>query len=80
MSGRPVKRSIMIAGHRTSVSLEGPFWQGLKELADAEDLTVAQLIAQIDAARGDVDTGLSGALRVAVLRHYQDLAGPRSGE
>ena len=72
MSGRPVKRSIMIAGHRTSVSLEAPFWDGLKVLAEDRDLTVAQLIAEIDAAR--VEMGLSGALRVAVLRYYQELA------
>ncbi len=69
MPGRPVKRSIMIAGHRTSVSLEEPFWTGLKVLADSRGLTVAQLIAVIDADR--IETGLSGALRVAVLRYYQ---------
>ncbi len=80
MSGRPVKRSIMIAGHRTSVSLEGPFWDGLKALADSRGLTVAHLIAEIDAARGDADTGLSGALRVAVLAYYQDLAHAHRGD
>ncbi|MGI9386155.1 MAG: ribbon-helix-helix domain-containing protein [Methyloligellaceae bacterium] len=71
-SGRPVKRSVLIAGHRTSVSLEAPFWDGLKVLADARGLTVAQLIAEIDAAR--VETGLSGALRVAVLEFYRGMA------
>ncbi len=72
MSGRPVKRSIMVAGHRTSVSLEAPFWDGLKVLAEVRGLTVAQFIAEIDAAR--IETGLSGALRVAVLRYYQELS------
>jgi len=72
VSGRPVKRSVLIAGHRTSVSLEAPFWDALNELAHTRNITVAQLIAEIDSKR--VETGLSGALRVAVLRHYQELA------
>ena len=74
MSGRPIKRSVLIAGHRTSVSLEEPFWEGLRALAEGRGLTVARLIAEVDAARGDADTGLSGALRVAVLMHYRALA------
>lgn len=74
MSGRPIKRSVLIAGHRTSVSLEAPFWDGLKVLARARQQTVAQLVAAIDAERGDADTGLSGALRVAVLAYYRDRA------
>lgn len=77
MSGRPVKRSVLIAGHRTSVSLEEPFWDGLKVVADMRGLTIAQLIAQIDAERGDADTGLSGALRVAVLEYYRNLVEDR---
>jgi predicted DNA-binding ribbon-helix-helix protein len=72
---RPVKRSLTIAGHRTSISLEPDFWEALAEVANAEGLTVAALVARIDEARagaGDVDAGgLSGAVRVYVLRHFR---------
>ena len=61
-SGRPVKRSLTIAGHRTSISLEPAFWEALKALARAEKVPVAELIATIDAARGEA--GLSSAIRV----------------
>lgn len=66
------KRSLTIAGHRTSVSLEEPFWDGLKEIAAAERLTVAALIATIDTRREAVN--LSSALRLHVLAHYRRLA------
>ena len=72
---RPIKRSLTIAGHRTSISLEPEFWDALAEVAAAEGLTVAALVARIDetrAAAGDVDAGgLSGAVRVQVLRHFR---------
>lgn len=58
------KRSVMIAGHPTSVTLEEPFWDALKDLAAAEGLSVNALIERIDAGR----TGnLSSAVRVYVL-------------
>lgn len=65
MSG-PVKRSIMIAGHSTSISLEPPFWDALKEAAAAEGLPLSALVARIDAERieGDVPANLASALRV----------------
>ena len=63
------KRSLSIAGHRTSVSLEEPFWDALKEIAAAEGLTVAALIATIDTGREAVN--LSSALRLHVLAHYR---------
>lgn len=63
------KRSLTIAGHRTSVSLEEPFWDALKEIAAAEGLTVAALIATIDTGREAVN--LSSALRLHVLAHYR---------
>ncbi|HEY5794996.1 MAG TPA: ribbon-helix-helix domain-containing protein [Bosea sp. (in: a-proteobacteria)] len=66
------KRSLTIAGHRTSVSLEEPFWDALKEIAAAEELTVAALIAQVDSGREAVN--LSSALRLYVLAHYKRLA------
>ena len=67
------KHSLTIAGHRTSVSLEEPFWDALKEIAAAERLTVAALIATIDTGREAVN--LSSALRLHVLAHYRRLAG-----
>jgi predicted DNA-binding ribbon-helix-helix protein len=68
------KRSVTIAGHRTSVSLETEFWDGLGALAAARGRSVAALIAEIDEAR---DGNLSSALRLAVLRFYRDGAAGR---
>ena len=60
------KRSISIAGHRTSISIEAPFWDALKEMAEADGTSVAALVARIDAARSP-DDNLSSAIRVEVL-------------
>ena len=62
----PVKRSIMIAGHSTSISLEPVFWDALKEAAAAEGLPLSALVARIDAERiaGDPPANLASALRV----------------
>jgi predicted DNA-binding ribbon-helix-helix protein len=70
------KRSVTIAGHRTSVSLEDEFWQALAEIAGERGLSTTRLIAEIDEARND--RGLSAAIRVFVLNHYQERreAGP----
>ncbi len=68
----PVKRSVTIAGHRTSLSLEPEFWDALNTLAAVRDMPLAGLVAAIDEARGR--TNLSSALRVAVLK------ATRSGE
>lgn len=67
---RIVKRSIMIAGHGTSVSLEPEFWDGLKELARHRQISLAQLVAALDAERQEGN--LSSALRLAVLAFYRD--------
>jgi predicted DNA-binding ribbon-helix-helix protein len=64
------KRSIAIAGHRTSISIEEPFWQALKEIADAEGKSLAAMVAAIDAARTP-ETNLSSAIRLHVLRHFR---------
>jgi predicted DNA-binding ribbon-helix-helix protein len=64
-SGRVVKRAIVIAGHRTSVSLEDAFWRLLKEIAATEGVSLAALAARVDAGRGEAN--LSSALRVFVL-------------
>ncbi len=62
---RPVKRSFSIRGHRTSISLEEPFWEALKEAAARERVSLAGLIARIDESRGSA--GLSSAVRVWIL-------------
>ncbi len=59
------KRSLAIAGHRTSISLEEVFWQGLRQIAQHRNVSVAALVAEIDAARGAAN--LSSAIRVFVL-------------
>jgi predicted DNA-binding ribbon-helix-helix protein len=66
MSNGPVKRSVTIAGHRTSLSLEPEFWDALNQLAEARGQSLAGLVAAIDEARGQ--TNLSSALRVEILR------------
>lgn len=66
---RPLKRSFMIAGHATSLSLEAPFWAALKEVAHSRGLSVAALVAEIDRKRGD--TGLSSAARICILAHFR---------
>ena len=66
---RPIKRSVAIRGHRTSLSLEPEFWDELKHIADARGLSLAALIAEVDLARGEAPgTNLSSALRVFVLK------------
>ena len=66
---RPIKRSFTIAGHGTSISLEEPFWQGLREAARSEGCTVAALVERIDRQRGGA--GLSSAVRVWLLEFYR---------
>ena len=68
-SDKPEKRSFKIAGHRTSISLELPFWEALRELAARDGLSMAQLVASIDEARGR--TNLSSAVRVHILAQYR---------
>ncbi len=71
MSARPVKRSLTLRGHRTSVSLEDAFWAAFRDIAAAENKPLNQLAAEIDAAR-DVDVGLASAIRVYVLERFRD--------
>ena len=70
MNNRPVKRSLTLKGHRTSVSLEDDFWSAFREIAAAEDKPINLLAAEIDAERG-VDCGLASAIRLYVLRHFR---------
>jgi predicted DNA-binding ribbon-helix-helix protein len=69
MKSPVVKRSIVIAGHKTSVSLEDAFWKGLKEIAMGRDLTLSELVAAIDSERAQGN--LSSALRLFVLDHFR---------
>ncbi|SHJ31641.1 Ribbon-helix-helix domain-containing protein [Palleronia salina] len=66
MSGPPVKRSLTLRGHRTSVSLEDPFWREFRRIAAEDGRPLNDLAAAIDAAR-DPETGLASAIRVFVL-------------
>jgi len=70
-----VKRSIVIGGHKTSVSLEDPFWAAMKEIAAFRRMTLAELIGQIDADRDH--SNLSSAIRLFVLDHYMSHAPAR---
>lgn len=63
--GGVVKRSLTVAGHRTSVSLEPPFWAALARIAAEGGISIPALVAAIDAERGDAN--LSSAIRVHVL-------------
>ena len=68
-----IKRSVTIKGHRTSISMEPPFWSCLQQIAEERGLSVSALIAEIDATRtaalssGQDQGGLSGTIRVFIL-------------
>jgi predicted DNA-binding ribbon-helix-helix protein len=64
-----VKRSVVIAGHKTSVSLEDAFWKSLKEIARSTSMNLSDLIAAIDSERNH--TNLSSAIRLFVLNFYR---------
>ena len=74
MSGRPVKRSLTLRGHRTSVTLEDEFWTAFRDIAEARGLALNALAAEIDEAR-DLDTGLATAIRLYVLAWFRERAG-----
>jgi predicted DNA-binding ribbon-helix-helix protein len=73
MKSPVVKRSIVIAGHKTSVSLEDAFWKGLKEIAAGRNMTLSDMVASIDGGRRQGN--LSSAIRLFVLDHYRAQAG-----
>ena len=70
MSARPIKRSLTLKGHRTSVSLEDPFWRAFREIAKTKGKAINELAAEIDASRG-VESGLASAIRLYVLDFYR---------
>ncbi len=67
MSGRPVKHSLTLSGHRTSVSLEDIFWREFRRIAADKSIPINALAAEIDANR-DPEVGLASSIRVYVLR------------
>ena len=69
MKSSIVKRSVVISGHKTSISLEEPFWTDLKQIAHVQHVTLSALVAQIDDAREQ--SNLSSAIRVFVLHHFR---------
>lgn len=69
-SGRPVKHSLTLAGHRTSVTLEEAFWQAFRDIAQDRGCALNALAAEIDAGRAG-DVGLASAIRVYILQHYR---------
>lgn len=77
MKSQVVKRSIVIAGHKTSVSLEDAFWASLKEIANGQNITLSDLVATIDTGRRQGN--LSSAIRLYILDHYRAPGGADRG-
>ena len=70
MNTRPVKHSVTLKGHRTSISLEPEFWNAFREIARIRNMPLNALTAEIDAARG-IDRGLASAIRVYVMEWHR---------
>ena len=70
MTARPVKHSLTLRGHRTSVSLEAAFWRGFRDIAVERGLPINALATEVDEAR-EADVGLASAIRVFVLARYR---------
>jgi predicted DNA-binding ribbon-helix-helix protein len=74
-----IKRSIVLDGHKTSVSLENEFWLGLREIAGRENMALSMLVGKIDRARNSCN--LSSAIRVHVFNYFRAPVGrPESSE
>ena len=69
MKSTVVKRSVALAGHKTSVSLEEEFWRGAKEIAALRDMTISEFVGEVAKSRGHKN--LSSAIRVYVLEFYR---------
>lgn len=67
-----VKRSVVVDGRKTSVSLEDEFWEGLKKIAADRELSISELVKEIDGSRSRGN--LCSAIRIHVLRYYQQLS------
>jgi predicted DNA-binding ribbon-helix-helix protein len=82
MKSSVIKRSIVLAGHKTSVSLEDAFWRGLKEIAGGRQITLSDLVSTIDSERqqSQQQSNLSSAIRLFVLDfHRTQLADLKEG-
>ena len=77
MKSPVVKRSIVVAGHKTSVSLEEAFWNGMKEIASVRSLTLSELVGEIDGGRQQGN--LSSAIRLFVLDYFRSRATHQAG-
>jgi predicted DNA-binding ribbon-helix-helix protein len=64
-----VKHSVVVSGHKTSISLEDEFWESLREIAKGRSVLVSQLVTAIDEEQNS--TNLSSAVRLFILRHYR---------
>jgi predicted DNA-binding ribbon-helix-helix protein len=73
MKSPVVKRSIVVTGHKTSVSVEEVLWSGMKEISRARSMTLSQLVSEIDANRNQ-GNNLSSAIRQFVLHHFKSRA------
>ena len=71
MNKRPVKHSLTLRGHRTSVSLEDEFWYAFCQIATELNMPINALAAEIDESRG-MEYGLASAIRLFVLRHFRN--------
>ena len=72
MKSAIVKRSVVLEGHKTSVSLENEFWEGLRQIAEAQNTNLSALVRQVDRDRSKGN--LSSAIRVFVLNHFHTQA------
>ena len=72
-----LKRSVVLSGHKTSISLEEPFWQALREIAAEREMTTSALLNSIASKREE--SNLSSAVRVFVLEHFRTASRKRSG-
>ena len=69
---RPKKRSLILNGHNTSLSIEDLFWTELKNIAKEQKLSINQLVAKIDDSRNFEVSGLATELREFVLKHHMN--------
>lgn len=67
---RPLKRSLSLKGHKTSLSLEEEFWKALKEISITKGVSTSEIVANVDRTRGD--NGLSSAVRIWILNYYKN--------
>jgi predicted DNA-binding ribbon-helix-helix protein len=72
-----VKRSIVVGGHKTSVSLEEAFWNGMKDISGQRSMTLSELVGEID--RNRHQGNLSSAIRLFVLDHFKNRTGGSTG-